>query len=180
MSLFVLTIHVKRLRTKIDVYKNNEVTLKEGIRRYVTQDSLNAIQIGKLILSKKEFKTQESALLEEIKKLKIKVGRLNAVLETQSEVKTQMVIVFHDSIIELNKVVKCLEYDDNYFKINACIENDTLKGELTYRDTLIQVIHRVPRKFLFIKFGTKAIKQEAYFKNKNAHIAYSRFIEIKK
>ncbi|WP_350308236.1 DUF6549 family protein [Gabonibacter massiliensis] len=48
------------------------------------------------------------------------------------------------------------------------------------RDTLVQIVYRVPRKFLFIRWGTKAIRQEVISKNPYSKITYSRYIELRK
>lgn len=167
-------------KKKIRMLKENVETLASGIVHYRTADSLNAVQVGRLTLTKRELKERESELLKRIENMDIKIGRLNAVLETHSESKTKIRTVIRDSIINDTTVLKCLKFDDNYFYIDACLDADTLTGVLRYRDTLIQVLHRVPRKIWFIKFGTKAVRQDAYFANPNATITYSRYIELKK
>lgn len=176
----LLTYANRKLRNEVRRTRENVETLQEGITRYRTSDSLNAISVGRLTLTKREMKEREADLLQQVDKLNIKVRRLNAVLETQSEAKAEVVTILRDSVINDTTVLKCLKYDDNYFRIDACIHADTLQGTLRYTDTLIQVLHRVPRKFWFIRWGTKAVKQDAYFANPNAVINYSRYIELKK
>jgi len=51
---------------------------------------------------------------------------------------------------------------------------------LVSRDTLYQVVHRVPRRFLFIRWGTKGIRQEMVNCNPHAEITYSQYIELVK
>ncbi len=46
-------------------------------------------------------------------------------------------------------------------------------------DTLIQVVHRVTRQFWFIKWGTKAIRQDIVSKNPHSQIVYTEYIELK-
>lgn len=180
VSILLLMYANRKLRNEVRRNRENVETLQEGIVRYRTSDSLNAISVGRLTLTKREMKEREADLLNQVEKLNIKVRRLNAVLETHSEAKAEIITILKDSVINDTTVLKCLKYNDNYFSIDACIHKDTLQGSLRYTDTLIQVLHRIPRKFWFIRWGTKAVKQDAYFANPNAVINYSRYIELKK
>lgn len=171
---------IRKLREELSETKENLETIQNECTRYQTLDSLNVIRVGRLTLSKNELKKRESELLEKVEKLDIRLRHMNAIIETKSEANAEVITILRDSIINDTTLIKCLTYDDNYFKIDACIKADTLTGTLAYRDTLIQVFHRVPRRFWFIKFGTKAIKQDAYLSNRNASIVYSKFITLKR
>ena len=46
-------------------------------------------------------------------------------------------------------------------------------------DTIKQIVHRVPKKFLFIKYGTKGIKQEVVSKNPHTKIVFTEYRELK-
>lgn len=46
-------------------------------------------------------------------------------------------------------------------------------------DTLDQAVHRVPHRFWFIKWGTKAIRQDIVCRNPYSQITYSEYIELK-
>lgn len=178
--IFLLIYTNRKLCKEVRQAHENVETLQEGMTRYKTSDSLNAISVGRLIMGKRDLQKREADLLEQVEKLNIRVRRLNAILETQSEAKAEIITILKDSVINDTTVIKCLKYDDNYFSIDACIHEDTLQGSLRYTDTLIQVLHRIPRKFWFIRWGTKAVRQDAYFANPNAIINYSRYIELKK
>jgi hypothetical protein len=55
-----------------------------------------------------------------------------------------------------------------------------LESRIARRDTLVQLVHRVPRKFLFIPFGTKAIRQEVTTKNPHTEITYTEYIVLRR
>lgn len=48
------------------------------------------------------------------------------------------------------------------------------------RDTLRQIVHRIPRRFLFIRWGTKALRQEIISSNPHTRIVYSEYIRIER
>jgi len=51
---------------------------------------------------------------------------------------------------------------------------------VTSTDTLRQIVHRVPRRFLFIRWGTKAIRQEIVSTNPHTRIVYTEYIDMRR
>ena len=51
-------------------------------------------------------------------------------------------------------------------------------SQKSVRQSLHQVVHRVPRKFIFIPYGTKAIRQEVWLSNPNTELVYTEYIEL--
>ena len=47
-------------------------------------------------------------------------------------------------------------------------------------DTLRQVVHRIPRRFLFIRWGTKALRQEIVSTNPHTRIVYAEYVKIER
>ena len=43
-----------------------------------------------------------------------------------------------------------------------------------------QVVHRIPRRFLFIRWGTKALRQEIVPSNPHTRIVYSEYVKIER
>lgn len=47
-------------------------------------------------------------------------------------------------------------------------------------DTLRQVVHRIPRRFLFIRWGTKALRQEIVSTNPHTRIVHAEYVKIER
>ena len=45
---------------------------------------------------------------------------------------------------------------------------------------LRQVVHRIPRRFLFIRWGTKALRQEIVSSNPHTRIVYSDYVKFER
>ena len=60
------------------------------------------------------------------------------------------------------------------------IRADSVSCRVVSVDTLQQIVHRVPRRFLFIRWGTKAIRQEVVSSNPHTNIVYTEYIELKR
>ena len=69
-------------------------------------------------------------------------------------------------------------YDDKWLRIAGLIWSDSLRLEIHSIDTLHQVVHRIPRRFLGIPFGTKYLRQEIVSSNPHTTLIYSEYIRI--
>ena len=47
-------------------------------------------------------------------------------------------------------------------------------------DTLHQVVYRIPRRFLFIRWGTKALRQQIASTNPHTRIVASEYVRIER
>ncbi|CCY36800.1 MULTISPECIES: DUF6549 family protein [Bacteroidales] len=180
--IFFLSRSLHRQRQENDRLSSNQTALFQDISYYRTRDSLSAASVERLTLTKKELEQNCEALARDIKDLKIKLKRVQSV--SQASIETEHIIrtVVRDSLIVRDRVdtLQCIDYHDNYLTLSGCIEHNHFSGHIMSRDTLLQVIHRVPHRWWFIKWGTKAVRQEIVSKNPHTHVVYSRYIELKR
>ena len=180
--IFFLSRSLHRQRQENDRLSSNQTALFQDISYYRTRDSLSAASVERLTLTKKELEQNCEALARDIKDLKIKLKRVQSV--SQASIETEHIIrtVVRDSLIVRDRVdtLQCIDYHDNYLTLSGCIEHNHFSGHIMSRDTLLQVIHRVPHRWWFIKWGTNAVRQEIVSKNPHTHVVYSRYIELKR
>lgn len=163
---------------------SNQSALLADMQLYKTKAGENAAKVQKLELTKLEFEKQCVALKNEVEALGIKTRRLESVISTSTKTEAQVTAPVRDSIVYRDReqppdTLRCFNFSDDYLKVNGCIEKDTFNGKVESLDTLIHAAHRVPKKFLFFKFGCKAIELEVVSKNPHSKITYSRYIELK-
>lgn len=163
---------------------SNQSALLADMQLYKTKAGENAAKVQKLELTKLEFEKQCVALKNEVEALGIKTRRLESVISTSTKTEAQVTTPVRDSIVYRDReqppdTLRCFNFSDDYLKVNGCIEKDTFNGKVESLDTLIHAAHRVPKKFLFFKFGCKAIELEVVSKNPHSKITYSRYIELK-
>lgn len=180
--IFFLSRSLHRQRQENDRLSSNQTALFQDISYYRTRDSLSAASVERLTLTKKELEQNCEALARDIKDLKIKLKRVQSV--SQASIETEHIIrtAVRDSLIVRDRVdtLQCIDYHDNYLTLSGGIEHNHFSGHIMSRDTLLQVIHRVPHRWWFIKWGTKAVRQEIVSKNPHTHVVYSRYIELKR
>lgn len=75
---------------------------------------------------------------------------------------------------------KVFRWSDRHVSIDGVIRADSVNCQVVSIDTLQQVVHRVPRRFLFIRWGTKAVRQEVVSSNPHTQIVYTEYIELRR
>ena len=158
--------------------KNQESLLTEQ-KDFKFRDSLQVSQIGSLELTKNEFKRHFEEAAKEAKDLGIKIKRIESYTSITTQVKDSFKTVFKDSITIKHNTIKCFKYNDKWLSFDGCAINDTLNVGYSLIDSVEIFAHRVPRKFLFIKYGTRGVNLTTFSKNPNSKIINKSFIEIK-
>ncbi|MEG2121193.1 MAG: DUF6549 family protein [Rikenellaceae bacterium] len=108
----------------------------------------------RLTLSKGELERYCGELVETCKDLNIKVKRLQSASTSATETKYDIQTVLRDSLIVRDSLIidtmKCISYEDAWLTFSACTMNGlNFDTKIESRDTLVTLVHRVPRKFLF-------------------------------
>jgi hypothetical protein len=76
--------------------------------------------------------------------------------------------------------VRSFRWRDPWVTVEGRIRGDSVACRVESVDTLRQVVHRVPRRFLFIRFGTKAVRQEIVSSNPHTRIVYAEYVRFAK
>lgn len=187
--ILLLLVVILALWIKVEVKQNQKLTRNQSAllsqaKFYKTRDSLNAASIEKLTLTTAQFREKQVESTKLIKSMSLKLRRVESV-STQAVETTRLItdtLIVRDSMMGIN-------YTDPYLSIKGQVSihpqmqahlhsQAVLKAEIISYDTLIQVVHRVPRKFWFLRFGTKAIRQEIVSKNPYTKITYAEYVEL--
>lgn len=183
VAVIVLSSRVQKLkRENVRLGANQEMLLSD-VHYYRTSDSLNAAGVNRLTLTCREFRRHKEELTQAVESLNLKVKRLQSVSQTESDTRYDVRTVVRDSLVIRDSLVvdtlKCITYRDAWLTFSGCSDGDQFSASIESRDSLITVIHRIPRKFWFIRWGTKAIRQEVMSKNPHSRIIFTEYIELK-
>lgn len=163
--------------------ESNQAALLGEVTLYKTRSEQSAASVARLELSLSELRHKCSEDAEKIRLLGIRLRRAESYAKSVVESHKSQRIALRDSIILRDTVrdtVWVFRSDSEHTSLRGHIADDTLHYDLHTRDTIYQVVHRVPRKFLFFRFGTKAIHQDVWTSNPNAEIVYTEYIEFEK
>ena len=177
------------------LHKNQEALASE-IEHYVTESNEAVATIQSLELRLAEFRTIRARDAERIREMGIALRRveststvsstttvtLEAPLRDTTLVRTDLYARIAEKLGEppLLDRAKAFQWRDNWVTVEGIIRNNEVECKVESVDTLYQVVHRVPHKFLFFRFGTKAIRQEIVSSNPHTRIVYAEYIELPK
>ena len=144
----------------------------------------------------REFERLRAGDAERIRQLGIRLRRVEAAatLATATEIDVQ--VPLHDTIVRRDFAAVCdsgrlaaavrfdtvrsFRWRDPWVTVEGRIRGDSADCRVESVDTLRQVVHRVPRRFLFIRFGTKAVRQEIVSSNPHTRIVYAEYVRFAK
>ena len=174
----LLGILCHELSTENQRLRSNEQALKQGVALYRTRANHSAATVEALTLEIAEFRKQHEDDKRRIEDLGIRLRRMDSYAKSVTCSTLRDTIILRDTVI-LHDSLRYAHHTTPWTTLHATINRDTLSYEIVSYDTLHQVIHRVPRKFWFIPYGTKAIRQEVTCSNPNTRLIYTEYIDLK-
>lgn len=174
----------KHNRAEADLANQNSTALLAKVDHYSDQIGTNSATIERLSLSVSEFKDYKSETARKLDSLGIKVNRLLvSVSNSEFKVKYYISTIVKDSIRQIaGKVdtIRCIDYSNRWLTLKGCDDGISFSGTIQDLVPVLQVIRRVPHRFLFFRWGTKAISQTIQSTNPYAKVTYDEYIEFTK
>lgn len=178
-------------RSESQRLSGNIGVLTDSVRHYRTRLGEEAASTGVLQLRCREFARLREADAARIRNLEIRLRRLEAFSKTATVtgVGLQMPLVrdtlrmtdtlrVTDTVVVADRVVRSFGWSDGWVTVEGRIAGDSVGCSVTSVDTLRQILHRVPRRFLFIRWGTKCVRQEIVSSNPHTRIVGAEYIEF--
>lgn len=172
-----------RLRADRDRLEDNQRALLDAAAYYETKAGTSAASVERLTLTVAEVKAQRDGLAKTCDLLRVKVRRLEAASTTAVETNLTAEAPLHDTIliVKYDPIrAQAFRWADPWVTVEGMIRSDSVHCRIRSIDTLRQIVHRVPRRFLFFRWGTKAIRQEIISSNPHTRIVYSEYIEMRR
>ena len=193
VATLLLAGGLRILRNENKRLKNNQTALAQEVEHYKSAlgDEVASAQILRLRCG--EYEDLRKADAERIKSLGIRIRRLESaarsIAATEVEARTTIrdTIVVRDTVrlsdtVRHADTLRRFRWSDPWVEVEGEIDGGGGGVRCTVRsiDTLHQVVHRVPRRFLFIRYGTKAIRQDVFSTNPHTRIAYTEYVEFER
>lgn len=184
-SALTWTCQLKRENGRL---KQNQALLLKGEQARMehkrTKDGRNAMAIEALTLRVSELSRSGDSLLNVTHTLGIRNRRLEEMARAAYRTQTPIRTVVRDSVVRLisgrTDTLPCLTYHDPWLSFSGCLRADSFIGQIHCVDTLDIVVHRIPRRFLFFRWGCKAVKMEAVGRNPHTHLTYLKYVRFTK
>ena len=177
----ILGILLHRTRSEQQRLERNQRALLGEVTLYKTRSEESAASVAVLELRIDELRRERKRDAQEIRSLGIRLRRAESYAKSIAEGEQHRSIALRDSVIlrdTIHDTIWVFSTDDGHTSLRGRIDHDSLHYDLRHCDTIYQVVHRVPRKFLFLRFGTKAIHQDVWSSNPNTKIVYTEYVEF--
>ncbi|MFS2549502.1 DUF6549 family protein [Bacteroides uniformis] len=177
--LFKRLDSVKKERNRLD---SNQAALLSDVEHYKTEAGKNAASVLRLELTKNELEKKNKDLTKTVDDLNIKLKRIQAATTTATKTEIEIKTKVRDSIVYRNELDTLLNFRwrDSWIDLRGTIDKGVLSAKIESADTLHHITHKIPKKFLFFRFGVKAIKMDVVNSNPHNKITYTEYIELKK
>ena len=180
----VIVVGAKYLLKENARLENNNYALIESVKTYRTKADESAASVQVLRLKVGEYEELRAADAERIRKLKIKLKRLESASKSVTKTAVDITVPLRDTVIlrdtlRLHDTVRLFRWRDSWVTVDGVIDNDSVSCSVSSVDTLHQIIHRIPRRFLFFRYGTKAIRQEIVSSNPHTEVVYSEVVTFR-
>lgn len=181
-SLIAAVIGLRKERAEKERFKANQTALLAQVDTLTTENGKHAADVLKLSLTVDELKQTNAALKKTTDDLGIKLKRVQSASTTGVKTEVKFITQVRDSIVYRDSIVvpvKAFTWRDPWTDVTGVIERDSVDLLVSSVDTLTTIVHKVPHKFWFIKWGCKAIKQTVVSSNPHTKITYTEYIEVK-
>ncbi|OAV68016.1 hypothetical protein Barb6_00893 [Bacteroidales bacterium Barb6] len=172
-----------KIRQDRDRLKENQEVFFKKAEYYRTKDSLSAAGIETLVLKKKELESYNRELLQTVQDLDIQIKRVESVSQTASQTTVEINVPVRDTVFVIDSIpipAQTFEWKDNWVSVGGIIKSGEISCRVQSTDTLVQIVHRIPHTCWFIRWGTKALRQEVVSKNPHSEIIYTEYIKLTK
>ncbi|WP_276815645.1 DUF6549 family protein [Segatella maculosa] len=138
-----------------------------------------------------EFRRSGDALLKVAKSAGIKSSRISdaatAATVTRADIVANLSSIQADDSasnlstrLPVNSSTRLLAWSDPWLSISGTISDSLIRCSVSVSDTLDIIVHRVPRRFLFFRFGCREVRMDIISRNPHTRLTYARYYKLVK
>ena len=161
--------------------RNNCEALASETKFYQTRLDESVASVVAMQLEIDEFRKQHARDRERIRALGVRLRRVESVATAATRSEVRFVAPRYDTVVVRDIVrdtLSLFRWSDSWVTLEGVIRGEEVECHIESIDTLRQVVHRVPHRWWFIRYGTKAIRQEIVSSNPHSRIVYADYIEL--
>ena len=170
---------IKKQNAEIERKDRNTEALVSDVEVYKTKYGSEVARSKAL-----ELDVNEARLLAErqagiVEELELKLRRVESMMESGVNIRDSVVIQLRDSVVydTVSGVLgRPFEFVDTWTRIEGVVLEDHIRMSYSVRDTINQIVYRIPKKFWFIRWGTKGFEQYIRMSNPHSHVVYNQTV----
>ena len=175
----LLGVKLRNMSLEHERLESNQQALLSDVETYKTRADRWAATAEVLELKISELRKARADDAKRIRELGIRLREVESYARSITQKRGGATLPLRDTVI-VRDTVKIFSSEGGHTELSGMVHNDSITYHFASIDTIYQVVRRVPRRFLFFRFGTKAIHQDVWTSNPSTKVVYTEFIEIEK
>lgn len=163
------------------------VAQNNSLRTALSSTNLSLQRLRMTVGELEEFRREDAQLIEQMG-IKLRRARSLTLLEGITKLEEEVLTAGRgdtlaaelegERVALLSDSLSRLVWRDAWVGLDVAVTGRGARLSLEVRDTLFQVVHRVPHRWWIFSWGTKAIRQEIRSSNPHTRLVYAEYIEI--
>ena len=175
----LLGVKLHNITAEHERLERNQRALLSKVATYKTRADEWAATAEVLELKLSELRQARREDAKRIKELGIRLREVESYARSVTQKRGGATLPLRDTVI-IRDTVKIFSSGRGHSYLSGMVRNDSITYHFTSTDTIYQVVRRVPRRFLFFRYGTKAIHQDVWTSNPSTRVIYTEYIELEK
>ena len=187
LALFV-QLYLDTAADRNRIKQNQSLLLHNGMVEVSETNTGNShASAPALMLRTSEFKDSGDTLTKVARQIGIKPSRISeaatAATTTAADITTPVwhttdtATVSTDSLYRPDSLV-CFSWHDSWLSLSGCVSDSIFRGSVTSTDTLDIIVHSIPKRFLFFRFGCKQVRMDIISRNPHTRLTYARYFQL--
>lgn len=175
----LLGVKLHNITAEHERLERNQRALLSKVATYKTRADEWAATAEVLELKLSELRQARREDAKRIKELGIRLREVESYARSVTKKRGGATLPLRDTVI-IRDTVKIFSSERGHTELSGMVRNDSITYHFESTDTIYQVVRRVPRRFLFFRYGTKAIHQDVWTSNPSTRVIYTEYIELEK
>ncbi len=165
--------------------QNQSVLLHNGqVEIGQTRDGRSRASVPAVTLRPREFANGADALPRVARSMGVRPSRVRSAATIVAVTTASVTIPSPSSFAPdavgdtVSRLSSPLAWSDPWLTLSASIRRDSVSVTFQSSDTLDIVVHRVPRRFLFFRFGCKGVRMDVSSRNPHTRLVYARYYQL--
>ena len=171
----------RNMKADRDRLKQNQTQLLNNGAADITEmpNGRSRASVASLTLRPDEFRRSADSLVKIARQVGIRPSRISEASTAATSMQTTIETpIYRSSAVPDSSV--CLSWSDPWVSLSGCVTDSLFRGIVSTTDTLDIIVHRVPKRFLFFRFGCREVRMDIISRNPHTRLTYARYYKLVK
>lgn len=171
----------RNMKADRDRLKQNQTQLLNNGAVDITEtpNGRSRASVAPLTLRPDEFRRSADPLVKIARQAHVRPARISEAATAATSMQTTIETpAYRSSAVSDSSV--CFSWSDPWVSLSGCVADSFFRGTVSTTDTLDIIVHRVPKRFLFFRFGCREVRMDIISRNPHTRLTYARYYKLVK